>query len=89
VFPVDGDAALGGSQRHPSGADERSYPVVEPVLDDVSGGVIGVGVLFREEVGDIVGAAQPERDDVIDCQRVPVGARGKAVFSLGGVLLGL
>ena len=72
LLPVRSDAPLRFSQADPSGADQRVQPRVEPVLDHVSGGVVREGVLLREQVGNVVGAAQPERNDVIDLQRVSV-----------------
>jgi hypothetical protein len=85
-LPVCGDTTLRNSQANPTRANQRPQLRVEPVLGYVSRRVVRERVLLREEIGDVVGAAQPKWDDVIDLERPLEEAGWEPIFSLDCVL---
>src|SRR5215470_8133686 len=87
-LPVRGDAPLRGPQADPARANPRAQPGIERVLGEVARRVVREGVLLREQVGNVVGAAQSEGNNVIDLQRVPEVSGRESVFSLDFVLSG-
>jgi hypothetical protein len=68
ALPVSGDCLLGGVEVVVAGADELVQLVFESVFEPVAGGGVE---LLGEEVGDVVGSAELERDDVVDLQHLP------------------
>ena len=76
-LPVRRDLPLDGAERHRAVADEVVELVLELVLDVVA----GVRVAFSGiEVGDVVRAAEFERDDVVDLERRAVAPRRQPVL---------
>lgn len=61
-LPVGGELPLRRAERDAAGADEIVQPVLQPVLGVVAGGALG------EEVRDVVGTAELERDDVVELE---------------------
>ena len=78
--PVRGDLVLGGGKIEFAGADEVVEGVFERVLLMEAGAWFGG---LREQVRDVVGAAQFEGDDVVDF----VFARGVMRDVVGGETL--
>ena len=88
-LPVRRDLPLDAAEGHRPVADEVVELVLELVLDVEAGRVGRQRRLFGVEVGDVVGAAELEPDDVVDLERAAVAASGSARTRLDVELLRL